>query len=551
MPGTDAASVDRHGAGQHPLTTHGPRTHDLPSFPIVWLGLAWLGGIALGQQLTGWWPLALWGLVALAILAARYPARWRVFLGGAFLIVVALAGAWRASNVRVTPADLPSGQITALRGQVLDWPDQGNSGVTATIVLDAVRVDGAWQDGAARVRADLPFAPTVARGDRVELTGYYRSVAAIGLPGLRASLTRQGLHGQFRAFSVRVLAPGQPPDLDVWRIASREALKERVRRVVPAPEAGLVTGVLLGDDTLLTTAEHADFTATNTAHVMVLSGWNIALVAGVCAALGRRIGRARAWWWLALSLGAIWGYTALVGASPTLLRAAIMGTLYLLAALLGRREDALAALAVAVLAMTAVAPGTLADIGFQLSCAATLGLILCSTRFAASAPLRHVPAAIASSLAATIAAELFTLPLIVHHFGRLSTVTLPANLLVEPLVPLVMSGGMLAVLVSLLPAPLASAGGVIAWLPARLLLLIVEGLGAQPWATFAVPQPSWLVVAATYALIGATLTLPAWWPKRRALASAWVAAARPGWALLLCGLLAGLAASAWLLLLAG
>jgi competence protein ComEC len=518
---------------------------------IVWLGVAWLSGIALGRQLTGWWPLALWWLVVLVALAVRYPSWRRIWRGGAVLIVVALTGAWRAGTIRTPPADLPPGQIAALRGQVLDWPEQGNSGVTATIALDAVRIGDTWQGGTARVRADLPFAPAVARGDRVELTGYYRPAATIGLPGMRASLVRQGLHGQFRAFSVRLLASGQPPDLDLWRIASREALKERIRRVVPAPEAGLVTGVLLGDDTLLTGSERAAFTATNTAHVMVLSGWNIALVAGAFALLGRRLGRARAWWWLLLSLGAIWGYTILVGVSPTLLRAAIMGTLYLLAALLGRREDALAALAVAAIAMTALAPGALADIGFQLSCAATLGLILCSTRIAASVLLRRFPAAAASGLAATIAAELFTLPLILHHFGRLSTVTLPANLLIEPLVPFVMSGGMLAVLASLLPAPLAVAGGVIAWLPARLLLLIVESLGALPWATLGVPQPSWLAVAVGYAIIGVALSAPGWWPKRRALSWAQVAAARGAAVPLLCGLLAGLAASAWLLFLTG
>jgi competence protein ComEC len=165
--------------------------------------------------------------------------------------------------------------------------------------------------------------------------------------------------------------------------------------------------------------------------------------------------------------------------------------------------------------------------------------------------LRRFPAAAASGLAATIAAELFTLPLILHHFGRLSTVTLPANLLIEPLVPFVMSGGMLAVLASLLPAPLAVAGGVIAWLPARLLLLIVESLGALPWATFAVPQPSGLAVAVGYAIIGAALSVPAWWPKRRALSWAQVAAARSAALPLLYGLLAGLAASVWLLFLAG
>ena len=106
-----------------------------------------------------------------------------------------------------------------------------------------------------------------------------------------------------------------------------------------------------------------------------------------------------------------------------------------------------------------------------------------------------MPPLVAEGAAATLAAELFTLPLALHHFGRLSTVGLPANLLVEPLVPLVMLGGVLTALAGVPGGVVGDAVGLAPWLPARLLLAVVEGLGALPWATAGVPVPAWPLVA--------------------------------------------------------
>lgn len=514
---------------------------------LIWLGGAWLVGIALGPGAWGWWPPALCGGAALLALAVLYPG-WRGRLLFAALTLATLAlGAWRGGAVRLEPADLPAGTIEAVRGTVVGWPERANRGDRAALAVEEVRIAGRWQGAAARVRAEAPLYPALGAGDYVELWGYYRPVEAITLAGFRDYLRRRGFHGQFRGFRARILAAGARDDAETRRVATVARVEERLRRHIPQPEAALVTGVLLGNDNLLPKGQRDAFNATGTSHIMALSGWNIALVAGLCATLGRRLGRARSWLWQGGSIAAIWGYTLLVGGGPTLIRAAIMGTLYLLAGAVGRRGDALTALVLAAAAMTAATPGVILDLGFQLSCAATAGLILCAGRLARA--LRRLPAPVAAGAAASLSAELFTLPLTLHHFGRLSTVTLPANLLIEPLVPAIMAGGALTALASAVADRAGALCGLATWLPARLLLEVVERLGALAWASRGVATPGLPVVAACYVVLGAALTVPTWAPPALAAGRAALDRPRPALAPLLYGVGGGLIAGLWLALL--
>ncbi len=517
---------------------------------LIWLGAAWLAGVALGARLYGWWPLALCGGLALIALAGLHPAHRRPLLGATVLLLVLALGAWRAGSIRPAPADLPAGPIEAVRGTVAEWPERGNREDRAIVAVEEARVAGRWLGATARVRADVPLYPALGRGDRVELHGYYRPAEAIPLTGFRDYLRRRGLHGQFRAFSARVDATGRRDDVEARRVAGVAEVEEALRRQIPQPEAALVAGILLGNDNLLPAAQRAAFAATGTAHVMALSGWNIAIVAGLCALVGRRLGWGRSWPWLAGSVGAIWFYTFLVGGGASIVRAAIMGTLYLVASATGRRGDALTALAATAVVMTAHAPGTIFDLGFQLSCVATLGLILCAGPLARR--LRRLPPLVAEGLAATVAAEIFTLPLVLYHFGRLSTVTLPANVLIEPLVPLVMAGGVLTVAASALHDGLGALCGLATWLPARALLLVVERLGALRWATVGAPALGLPALLTGYALLGATLTVRSWLPALWTLAGQIPAALpRPAPAPLLYGVLSGLAAGLWIAFRAG
>lgn len=492
---------------------------------LVWLAGAWLSGIALGlgRDPEGWLALLGWlALVALALTGLR-PGNWRVGLFAILLLCCCALGLWRGSIVRHPPAALPSGTITGIRGTVRDWPLRGDRADTAIVAVEAVRLGERWLPGDALVRAELPPAPAAGSGDRIEIYGAYRPVGTIALAGFRSVLERQGLHGQFRAYGSQIVSRGERTDLAAWRARSLATLEIDLRRHIPGAEGALATGVLFGDDRLLPRATRDAFARTGTAHIMALSGWNVALVAGLCALIGQHLGRGRSRVWLVGSALAIWAFVLFVGASPSLVRAAIMGSLYLGAEALGRRGDALNALACAAIGMTARDPGTLLDIGFQLSCAATIGLIVAAPPLLAGLRRLAVPSLLAAPTAATLAADVATLPLSLHHFGQFSLVTLPTNLLVEWPVPLIMAGGVATALASFLPGPLADLCGLLTWLPARAMLLVVEGFGGIAWANRTLPPPDWPLVAALYIAMGALLgtpQLPPAWQKGHMLALA-------------------------------
>jgi competence protein ComEC len=220
-----------------------------------------------------------------------------------------------------------------------------------------------------------------------------------------------------------------------------------LKRGMPARESELARGFVLGDDEGIDPRTVEDFRRAGLSHLLAVSGQNVALLAllamPVLAALGIPL-RARLVWVLAL----IAVYVPLAGAGPSIQRAGVMGALTVLASLAGRRASRVYGLAVAATVTIAAEPRIAADVGWQLSFAAVVGILLLASplrratmaRIGSRGPAR----AVAEGAALTIAATLATAPLIAFHFGALSTTTLVANLLALPAVAPAMWLGMLA-----------------------------------------------------------------------------------------------------------
>jgi competence protein ComEC len=246
-----------------------------------------------------------------------------------------------------------------------------------------------------------------------------------------------------------------------------ESLRRRaqvvLRSALPAPESALLEGILLGDENSIPDDLRRDFNATGTTHIIAISGFNITIIATLAiAGFGGWLGARRGM--LAAAL-AIAGYTLLVGANPSVVRAAFMAGFGLAARRSGRQSHAVASLAGTAGIMTAINPQALWDIGFQHSFAATLGLILYA------APLQHLferlTAPVLGSerahrfagpageyLLFTLAAQVMTLPLTLFYFQRFSLTALVANPLILPLQPAVMILGGLATTGGLIWSPM-------------------------------------------------------------------------------------------------
>lgn len=226
----------------------------------------------------------------------------------------------------------------------------------------------------------------------------------------------------------------------------RARAESALGRGMPARESALARGFVLGEADRIDDTTVEDFRRAGLSHLLAVSGQNVALLAllamPLLAALGMPL-RARLLWVLA----AIVIYVPLAGGGPSIVRAGVMGGLAVLATLAGRRASRLYGLALAAVVTLAIDPHIAADVGWQLSFAAVLGILAIAgplyTAITARLGSRGWRAALAEGAAVTTAATLATAPLIAFHFGALSTTALVANLLALPAVAPAMWLGML------------------------------------------------------------------------------------------------------------
>lgn len=357
--------------------------------------------------------------------------------------------------------------------------------------------------------------PAYDYGDRLRLEGDIRPPAPFDGFDYPAHLARKDILCLMEQPDVERLASGRGSPF--W--AALYGLKDRARlalaRMIPEPEASLLQGIVLGLKAGIPKRLYEEYNATGTSHIIVISGSNISLVARLFAlGFGQLLGKRRAYW---LTLAGIALYVLLVGADAAVIRAGLMGGLYVTARHLGRLATAHVSLAASAVLLTFVEPLALWDAGFQLSFAATLSLILFSPPLealverglarltssgkATSGILRFLNEA----LVTTLAAQVLTLPVVAYHFGRLSLVSPLANLLILPVQPPIMALGGLAALTGTVPIlePLAR---VVAWLPWLCLDYtgaVVRALAAWPLASLDLGHLGWQWPALYYTFLAA------------------------------------------------
>jgi competence protein ComEC len=265
----------------------------------------------------------------------------------------------------------------------------------------------------------------------------------------------------------------------------RDRSEAALGRGVPPREAALARGFVLGEDDGIDAATVEDFRRAGLSHLLAVSGQNVALLAllamPLLAALGLPL-HARLLW----LLGLIAVYVPLAGAGPSIQRAAIMGGLSVLATLGGRRASRFYGLVLAALVLLVLEPGIAADVGWQLSFAAVLGILLLAGRLRATIADRIGDRgwrrALADGAAMTIAATLATAPLIAFHFEAVSTTTLFSNLLALPAVAPAMWLGMLTAAAGQVPGlPVEGLGAVNALLLAY-IAQVAAWCGRPSWA---------------------------------------------------------------------
>lgn len=452
---------------------------------IVAVTMGWVAGSVLAGSAVvvaiGLWVALLWAM-------AHGRERWRVvavtglatmLLGAGF----AAAGAWQEHHVQSHPLRESFGRSVNVFAVVTDDAKPiragGFGGERRWIVRAGLREFG---QGRAWTQASGSIVVLAQGSEWAELSPGQpvRFRAEVTEPS-RADLTVATLRATDAPKRI-----GEPPWWQRLAASVRSDLVEASAAALPPTAAGLLPALVVGDTVALSEEVRDAFEVAGLQHLCVVSGANFTILLTALLALtrlltaGPRISAAAA-------AGVVVVFVVIARPDPSVLRAAAMGSVTVLALLTGRRKQALPALCAAVIGLLAVAPQLAVSAGFALSVIATAGLILLAPSWADWLRARGWWRAPAEIVAVSAAAFVVTLPLMVALSGRVSLVAIVANALVAPVVGLITVIGAVGAVVA------CGWGGGAVWVlwcarpPMWWLLGVADRAAAVPGAAVTVP----------------------------------------------------------------
>jgi competence protein ComEC len=502
--------------------------------PLLVLGIAVATGAAAGRGSTAGEALILLAASAVLLLAAGAA---RPDVGASAVLVAALgigaaAAAVDEAGHRAAPlarwlaaggSESPVRALGVTRGDAADGPER------FTLVLDVETLEAGGRVFPARGRARIDVGgesrrPEVRDGTRVAVWAVLRAPRGYGTPGAfdaERHARTEGWHAVGSCKSARLVTVLGRADVAPWRKATaavRAWARRRLEARVPgAGSAALARAMVLGDRAGLDAATGEAFRAAGTYHVLALSGAQVALLAVLVTAVLKRAGAGPLTRAIAGG-GALALYASLVGGDVPVVRATVMAIVLLAGRALSLDADAGNLLGLAGAMLLVADASAVTDLGFQLSFAATLGLVLLTPLFEGLLP--SLPRRLARALAASLAAQAALLPLVVSAFHRAAPAALVLNLAAVPLSSAVLLAGAATLLLDPVP-PAADLAGRGCALFARALLFSGEVIREAPGLDVRLATPA----AAAVALYVAAVLLCASRRGRRAAPLATAAAA--------------------------
>lgn len=501
------------------------------------VAIAFAIGILMADWI-GWSGCALIVLSALILSLVFAPIRFRtlIVLIGAVLLI----GAARYSTDRSIPADdisLVAQNVTAFEGRVASDVTSGTDSLRLTFRASRAKFADGWHKVSGDVMVNVYAGPDgtmphLAFGDRLRILAKPYCPSEPTNPGQFSWKAYLARHGIYACASIRdssqveVLSRLKGRNATGLALAAKRALVSSIHKVHPQNEASVMAGVVLGSYAYVDEQTLSDFTRTGTLHVLAASGFNcyvLVLLATPVLMLFRIPARCRS----LITIALIGFYLLMVGPMPSLVRAAVMSALALLAFPLRRVADYANLFYVAALVVLVLNPSNLFDVGFQLSFLAVGALVYAIPLISAVVHHYAVPqerakagwnrrvnivvratravyawakGAAASTAIATIAVSLVTGPVVAYYFNYVSLTSLPANLVVAMVTPAIFFDSFASPITSLLPhAPLYA--GIVGTTATRVMLWTVNYFGAMKYSSIPIASPGILAIVGYYLLL--------------------------------------------------
>ncbi len=312
-------------------------------------------------------------------------------------------------------------------------------------------------------------------------------------------LANQDIYFIINNADIEIISQGGGSLVKLWLFKFRNSFMENIGHVVVSPESDLANGLILGARGGFDTDMRNEFISTGTIHIIALSGYNVTIVAeGIMKIFGLFFAQVIS---IILGIFVIILFVILAGASSTAIRAGIMAIIVLFARLTGRTYDAGRALVVAALLMIVYDPRVISDISFQLSFIATFGVLFVTPKIISW--VRFLPARFnfRELVATTIAATITVLPILLYSTGILSLVSLPANILILPIIPLTMFFSFLVGMFGFISPVISLPFGAIADLLLSYIFSVIHFFASIPFASVTIKSFPLFITLILYGLI--------------------------------------------------
>jgi len=345
-------------------------------------------------------------------------------------------------------------------------------------------------------------------GQRVRVTGRLYRAKEKKNPGefdYRTYLERRGIYALIsvnfsRGEDFEVLGAEKPGFFRYAALLTRAKLLLAVEKTMPGKpvEAAVVQGMILGETDNIPSAVSRNFRDSGIFHTLAVSGFNVGLVTAAVFFILRFFGAGKRFS-AKFGIGAVLFYCLVAGATPSVVRAAIMSVVFLSAIAMEREADGLNTLGFSAMIVLMLDPLDLFDIGFQLSYAATFGIIYFTPKLQEA--LKPLPKWLSGALGVTLAAQIFVLPIMAYYFYSISIISLVCNLVSAPLVWAASVFGFFQAAIGIFLPVFGKLLGFVSGLAVTLLLPVTAFCAGLPFAVLRVAKPDIFTVFLYYALV--------------------------------------------------